>query len=128
MRASRLFVSVLSMAGFSATADDVPSGKVLFEELCATCHQYDGGGVPMMQPEIIGIARANGVPGGVIEMILKGSEAIPAEESVSMNEMPGFPELSNEEIARIATYVRTNFTNKGGAVSAADVARQRSAN
>ena len=34
------------------------SGQQLFEAHCATCHQFDGGGVPMMQPAITGISRA----------------------------------------------------------------------
>ncbi len=100
-------------------------GKQLYEENCASCHQFDGGGVPMMQPSLIGSERANGPVGGVIEMIFFGSAAVPMNMSDYSNEMPAFDFLTNGEIATLATYVRTNFENEGGSVSADDVAARR---
>lgn len=74
-----------------------------------------------MQPELFGLERANGPKGGVIEMILFGSAAVPAGTTDFGNEMPGFGNLTDEDIAEIATFVRTNFENAGGAVTADDV-------
>lgn len=102
-----------------------PTGKAGYETHCAVCHQYDGGGVPFMQPELFSSARANGPKGGVIDMILFGSAAPGAGEGEYSNEMPGFDFLTNKEIAAIATYVRTNFQNSGGAVTAGDVKSRR---
>ncbi len=97
------------------------AGQALYRANCGGCHQADGGGVPMMQPELIGSARANGNKGGVIEMILLGSVAIEPGMSDYSNEMPSFGHLSDTEIALIATYVRTHFENTGGSVTADDV-------
>ncbi|WP_417449300.1 c-type cytochrome [Kordiimonas sp.] len=104
---------------------DGGTGQALYEANCAACHQYDGGGVPMMQPELILSERANGDIGGVIDMILLGSAAVPSDTSEFSNEMPAFDYLSDEDIALIASYVRTHFENTGGAVTADDVRDRR---
>jgi len=41
------------------------------------------------------------------------------------NAMPSFSQLSNEEIAFVATYIRNSFGNMADAVSASDVATVR---
>ncbi len=104
------------------------TAQALYEENCGVCHQVDGSGVPFMQPELIESPRANGDKGQVIQMILKGSKAVTPGTSEFENEMPGFDYLTNEQIALIATYVRTNFDNQGGTVSPDDVARERERN
>lgn len=105
--------------------DASAGGKQLYENYCGSCHQMDGGGVPMMQPELIEIDRALDPVGGVIEMILKGSTAIEPGLSDFANEMPSFDYLGDDEIAQIATYVRLSFGNNGKAVSPVDVKQQR---
>lgn len=116
--------AVASTLGAGA-ADDT---NALYDTHCGTCHQFDGGGVPFMQPELIGSPRANGPVGGVIEMILLGSKAVDRSDgSVSdfQNTMPPFDYLSDEDIQELASYVRTHFSNTGGPVSLADVQRVR---
>ena len=127
MKANKLIGAALMCAAFSASvaAQEPQSGKTLYETNCAVCHQFDGGGVPFMQPELFGSKRANGPKGSVIEIILFGSAAEGAGQSGFTNEMPGFDFLTNKEIALIATYVRTNFENNGGAVVADDVQPRR---
>jgi len=100
-------------------------GKALYDANCGSCHQADGGGVPMLQPELIGRPRANGPIGGVIDMILFGSDAMAPNEGDYSNEMPPFDYLTDKEIALIATYVRTHFENKGGLVTSDDVKPRR---
>ncbi|WP_121939646.1 c-type cytochrome [Eilatimonas milleporae] len=116
--------AAVSAAAVSATGD---RGQRLYLEHCGTCHLPDGSGVPMMQPALDGSERAGGPVGGVIEMILMGSSAVPPGESFFNAEMPAFDHLSDEDIASIATYVRTHFGNTGGPATAADVQRLRGA-
>lgn len=107
----------LVLAGMAAAE----TGAVLYGTHCADCHQVDGGGVPFLQPELIGSSRANGPKNGMIEIILEGSDAVPPGTSDYGNLMPGFSALSDTEIAAIATYVRASFSNKGSAITAEDV-------
>ncbi len=125
MTAIKLFaVTMIATAASAAGAQD-NDGKALYETHCAACHQYDGGGVPMLQPELISRPRANGPKGGVIDMILFGSAAMAPNEGDYSNEMPAFDYLTDLEIAMIATYVRTNFENNGGLVTSDDVKPRR---
>ena len=130
MTVNKVMVALVaaSLAGAADAQDGEPdggTGQALYEANCAACHQYDGGGVPMMQPELILSEKANGDIGGVIDMILLGSAAVPAGASEYSNEMPPFDYLSDEDIALIASYVRTHFENTGGAVTADDVRARR---
>ncbi|UTW55969.1 cytochrome c [Kordiimonas sp. SCSIO 12610] len=125
------FAMALTILSSYAQAEDqitIDLGKALYEENCGVCHQVDGSGVPFMQPELYGSPRANGDKGGVIQMILKGSKAVEPGTSEFENEMPGFEYLTDEQIALIATYVRTNFENTGGKVTPQDVASERKRN
>lgn len=125
MKATSFFLmAALAGTGVPAVAQDTDA-KRLYEEHCGVCHQYDGGGVPMLQPELIGRPRANGPKGGVIDVILQGSTALAPTESDYGNEMPSFAHLSDLEIALIASYVRTHFENNGGPVTADDVKSRR---
>ncbi|WP_262691877.1 c-type cytochrome [Kordiimonas aestuarii] len=124
--AAALVAASLTGAAYAQDEEaDGGTGQALYEANCAACHQYDGGGVPMMQPELILSEKANGDIGGVIDMILLGSAAVPAGTSGYSNEMPPFDYLSDEDIALIASYVRTHFENSGGAVTADDVRARR---
>ena len=131
MKAIKLTVAslVIAFSGGVFAQDeetlDGGTGQALYEANCAACHQYDGGGVPMMQPELILSPKANGDIGEVIDMILLGSAAVPAGTSEYSNEMPAFDYLSDEDIALIASYVRTHFENTGGPVTPADVRDRR---
>ena len=118
-------LAVICTANTVHADDALRTGKALYETTCGSCHQMDGGGVPMMQPELIESERANGPVGGVIEMILKGSDAIEPGMSEFSNLMPSFDYLSDNDIAVIASYVRTHFENTGGSVTADDVRTRR---
>ncbi len=120
-----LCAGVMLVLAPAAIAEEAETGRALYEANCASCHQFDGGGVPMMQPELILSPRANGDIGGVIDMILLGSAAVEPGMSDYSNEMPPFDYLTDEDIALIASYVRTNFENAGGAVTADDVHERR---
>lgn len=100
-------------------------GDALYSAHCATCHQADGGGVPFMQPSLPDSARVAASGDEVVKMILFGSAVIPVGTSDYQNEMPGFLELSNAEIAEIATYVRQNFGGATDHVTADNVERLR---
>jgi len=125
LSAALLGCALVAIGPVAAMEKDQAPGQALYEANCGSCHQMDGGGVPMLQPELIGRPRANGPIGGVIDMILFGSDAMAPNEGDYSNEMPSFDYLTDKEIALIATYVRTHFENQGGLVTSDDVKPRR---
>jgi mono/diheme cytochrome c family protein len=62
----------------------------------------------------------------LILILLKGSnKGLVVNEMTYSNAMPGFPNLSNEEIAYIASYIRNSFSNSAEPVSISEVAQVR---
>ena len=62
----------------------------------------------------------------LISIILHGAEVPSTEKRPMRLVMQGYADrLSNEEVAELATFVRSAWGNKAGAASAADVAAVR---
>jgi mono/diheme cytochrome c family protein len=97
-------------------------GPALYRRHCLACHQADGGGVPNMQPPILGSAWVKGAPQPLALFVMTGGfNSASRKESDVGNVMPAFPQLSNEELAALLTYVRQKFGDGTGPVTAADV-------
>jgi mono/diheme cytochrome c family protein len=94
-------------------------GHVVYDANCARCHGGDGSGVTNNFPNLANNqAFWNGPPYDLISMILGGFS--PWHQGQS--NMPAFrATLSDEEIAAVANYVRTNWGNKGAADATADM-------
>jgi mono/diheme cytochrome c family protein len=73
----------------------------------------------------------NGPPSTLIRIILGGLEGrITIKGETYDGTMPpygGAPDMSDEEVATLLTYVRSSFGNRAAAVTAAQVARERAA-
>ena len=105
---------------------ELMTGANLYNAYCASCHKSDGKGVINSFPPLAETDRVNGDPKKLIDVVLNG---LSGEITVSGNkynqEMPAFNFLKDEEIAKILTYVRSNFGNKSGAINKTDIAKQR---
>lgn len=111
----------------STSATDPLNGQVLYVQHCLLCHQQDGGGVPNMQPPLIGSPVASGDERALIELVLRGiggqPPALPASGSYNMV-MPGVPQLTDQDIADLLTYIRQAYV-KAEPVSPESVASVR---
>ncbi|GER07271.1 hypothetical protein GCM10007972_14800 [Iodidimonas muriae] len=114
------------LAGLLPANAETVTGKAVYEQHCLSCHQADGGGVPMMQPELWGSRRINGPDTALIDFVLGGSASLPDEERAYSNEMPGFDHLSDAELAAVLSYIRSRFENDAPAIAARDIAARRS--
>ena len=104
-------------------------GKKVYEQYCLTCHQVDGSGVPHLNPPLIKTSFVLGDKARLIQVILKGMQSSePIDDEYYSNNMPPHNFLKDQEIADVLTYVRRNFGNKAGAVTAADVKTARAKN
>lgn len=94
--------------------DLVKKGQAVYTANCAACHQASGAGLPPTFPSLHGDKVTNGPADAHITQILKGK-----------NLMPPFAQLSDEEIAAVATFERTSWGNKGSVVQPSQVAALR---
>ncbi|WP_297798305.1 c-type cytochrome [uncultured Eudoraea sp.] len=104
-------------------------GKKVYRQVCLTCHQANGGGVPGLNPPLIKTDYVLGDKNTLLEIIIKGSEAqLEGNKSEYANVMQGYGMLGDEEIANVASYIRNSFGNKAEPITASEVAAYRSAN
>ena len=121
------FIPVLLMAliVFAAWPPDkamMERGKKVYNTYCITCHQADGGGVPMLNPPLEKTSYVLGNKTKLIRVVLKGMdthEEIGGE--VYSNTMAPFNYLTDQQIADVLTYVRNSFGNKASVITTGDV-------
>lgn len=106
---------------------DINSGERLFLDNCNACHFVDGRGAPPAFPPLKGNTLVNAEnPYGVIHVILAGARLPSVPKAPADTAMPNFDwRLSDDEVAAIATFIRSSWGNQAPAVKAADVANVR---
>ncbi|SRR6266700_1290227 len=103
------------------------NGKKVFDAQCLVCHQADGGGVPRMNPPLVNTSYVKGSKTKLIQIVLKGmNEEGDIDGQSYSNVMAPHPELTDQEIADVLTFVRNSFGNKGSVVTTAEVKLERS--
>ncbi|AOB30235.1 cytochrome C oxidase Cbb3 [Bordetella sp. H567] len=112
-------------AGAPAAAD----GKALFTANCAACHQAAGTGVPGVFPPLDGSEWVKADSRVAINILLHGLQGeIKVKDTVYNGSMPSFGgKFSDNEVAAVATYIRSQWSNSADAVTAGQVAAERKA-
>ncbi|QJE96935.1 DUF7133 domain-containing protein [Luteolibacter luteus] len=95
-------------------------GKELFhgKAVCASCHGADGAGMPSMGPPLNKSEWVTGKPeilAGILLHGLTGPVTVAGTEYTPTADMPGFAsntEISDADLADIATYVRHEWDNE----------------
>ncbi|WP_109127073.1 cytochrome c [Dyella sp. C11] len=103
------------------------AGAQLYVDNCATCHRTDGHGYGAVFPALAGNPVLNGEKASsAIRLVLHGGTMPAGRDAPTQFGMPAFRErLNDQQIADILTFVRSSWGNRGGAVSAQDVAHFR---
>lgn len=100
----------------------------IYDMYCAACHQRNGEGSPPRYPPIAGSEWVTGDVDRLISVIINGLEGpIVVKGEPYDSVMPQHSFLSDEDVAKVATYIRQNFGNNASAVSVEDVSRVRTA-
>jgi mono/diheme cytochrome c family protein len=111
-----------------ASSASATNGQAIYVQSCLLCHQHDGGGVPNMQPPLVGSEIVAGEAEALIELTLRGiggtPPSLPASGAYAMV-MPGAMHLNDQQIADLLTYIRQEYAD-ADAVSAEEVAAVRS--
>ena len=104
-------------------------GRTVYNLHCGTCHLPTGLGDEESAPRLGGgslVVQAPN-PASLINVILYGPELpdppLPTKRRKPMEEFQYL--LTDDEVAALASYLRSNWGNTGGAVTADQVARQR---
>jgi mono/diheme cytochrome c family protein len=110
-----------------AAAPVAADGAQIFASRCASCHQTTGAGLAGVFPPLAGSEFANSDASTVARILLLGiNGAITVKGATYNGLMPAFGhQLSDAEIAAVASYVRASFGNKSPAVTADVVKAER---
>ena len=115
----------------TSTANDkvLGMGRTLYNLHCGTCHLPTGLGDEEVAPRLAGgsLVVQTSNPASLINVILDGPEPpdppLPAKWRNPMEDFRYI--LDDEEIAALASYVRSTWGNTAGKVTAKQVAKQR---
>lgn len=117
-----VFISffIIAVAG---NAQNKMNGKKIYETRCLVCHQSDGGGVPNMNPPLDGSTNVNGKDiARLVKIIRNGyDERIALDGMYYNNAMTANPDLKEDAIADVLTYIRTSWSNKASAITISQV-------
>ena len=129
-----LVVVFLCVAGASAqssnklVAASAARGKTVYLQRCMVCHQADGGGVPKLNAPLDGSTAVNGTDvAKLIKYIVKGfADRVEIDGELYSNAMPAAADLTDQQIADVLTFIRSNWSNKAGPVTTLQVKQTRS--
>jgi mono/diheme cytochrome c family protein len=111
--------TALPSAAPSAAMPTDANGAAVYAENCARCHGANGEGVANNFPNLAGNQSLwDGPPNDIISMVLGGYTSWHPNQSA----MPSFrATLTDDQIAAVANYIRTNWGNQGVADATGDM-------
>jgi mono/diheme cytochrome c family protein len=116
-------------ANQTAELSPVERGKKIFSANCAVCHQPNGlGAQGQGYPPLAGSEIVNGGSRRVGMIVLKGLQGPITVKGMQFGTavmQPWEKTLNDAKIADVITYIRQEWGNKGGPVSAAQIAALR---
>lgn len=105
--------------------EQIRFGQRVYESNCLACHQANGQGIPSAFPPLAKSDYLNANPLLGVDAIMKGlSGPIKVNGTRFDGVMPAM-RLSDQDIANVITFILNSWDNKGGQISAAEVANRR---
>jgi mono/diheme cytochrome c family protein len=117
------------VGGPAVAADPKVVGKALFSANCITCHQANGEGLPGQYPPLAGSEVVLGQAlNHTIAIVLKGLQGpVTVKGQAFNNSMQAWEDqYSDQQLASILTYERSDWGNNGAPVTADMVKQVRS--
>ncbi len=98
----------------------------LYNQFCGTCHQLDGLGSPGRYPPLLKTKRVKGEKEQLVEIVLTGMQGPIEVAGQKYNAvMPPLQFLSDAKIAKILTFIRSNFADGASPITENEVADVR---
>jgi nitrite reductase (NO-forming) len=126
-QAEEIFNPGTHLQRVAAVTPSTDHGKGVYERICTNCHQPDGRGMPGVFPPLAQSDFLMEDAERAVHVLLEGLQGPVTVNGQTFNSaMPNFS-LTDDEIAAVLSYVRSNFGNAGPPVTTADVQRIRGA-
>ena len=105
------------------------SGSAIYADQCSACHAADGSGVEGLFPMLKGSSLVQSVdPASVLHVLLRGARSAATDPAPTAPAMPSFGwVLNDDQVAAVASYVRSAWGNRAPPVDAATVSKMRHA-
>ncbi len=111
-----------------AAAGAAADGKAVFAAQCAACHQAAGQGLPGVFPPLDGSEWVRGDARVLANILLHGiTGEIHVKGAAYQGAMPSFQQLGDAELAGVASFIRSSWSNQAEAVPASLFAQERQA-
>src|SRR3984893_17444585 len=114
--------------GTETTQTPFDRGKKVFSANCQTCHQANGQGVPGQYPPLAGSEFTNGGSRRMAMIVLKGLQGpvkVKGQAYGTAVMQPWDKTLTDQKIADVMTYERSDWGNKASPVTAEQIAALR---
>jgi mono/diheme cytochrome c family protein len=102
-------------------------GEKLYKGACIACHEADGSGAPRIYPPLPGNANLQSAdPTSTLRIILDGAQTVTTPRAPNTGSMPAYAaQMSDQQMAAVATFIRNAWGNAAPAVTPAQVAKSR---
>ena len=120
--------TVADLSGPAPGAAGMVDGKQVFAVNCVACHQTTGKGLIGVFPPLDGSEWVVGEERILVNLLLHGINGeIEVMGVTYKGAMPAFKQLSDAELAAVATYVRKEWSNKAGPITPQLIETERKA-
>jgi mono/diheme cytochrome c family protein len=106
---------------------EMKAGAAIYAHACIACHEADGSGAPRIYPPLPGNANLQSAdPSSTLRIILDGAQTVTTSRAPNTGSMPAYAkQLSDQETADVANYIRNSWGNAAPLVTPAQVAKSR---
>jgi mono/diheme cytochrome c family protein len=103
------------------------AGKAIYDHACIACHEADGSSAPRIYPPLPGNANLQSADSlSTLRILLDGAQTMTTPRAPNTGSMPAYAkDLSDQEIADVANYIRNSWGNAAPLVTAAEVTKAR---
>lgn len=105
--------------------EQIELGKNTYLANCAACHQPDGKGVPNAFPPLANSDYLNADHKRAASIVANGLSGKVTVNGQTFDSVMPAVALNDQQIANVVTYVLNSFGNKGGQLTAEDVAKAK---
>src|SRR5690606_40861733 len=107
--------------------EQIKFGQRIYEANCQACHQADGAGIAAAFPPLAAADFLNEDPKRAANIITHGLSGPITVNGTKFNGVMPAMLLNDHDVANVVTFILNSWGNKGGSISAEDVAAERKA-